>query len=158
MVRQRYAQAAAHVGELCRIDIPDDTSHLHGTDERLFGLPQPMALATGFEYTTVEGCVMGRQKIQSGQGGNEFVPDLGERGRLSHVFPRQTVKIRKTEFSRGWTNQVPLQIHDATISNKRDPDRTSAIGTVIGGFKVDRREVAHTYPLSICHEPECPVR
>ena len=52
MVRQRYAQTAAHVGKLCRIDIPDDTSHLHGTDERLFGLPQPMALATSFEYTT----------------------------------------------------------------------------------------------------------
>ncbi len=149
MVRQRYAQAAAHVGELCRIDIPDDTSHLHGTDERLFGLPQSMVLATGVEYTTVERCVMGRQKIQGGQGGNKFVPDLGERGRISHVFPRQTVKIRKTEFPRRRTNQVPLQIHDATISNKRDPDRTSAIATVIGGFKVDRREVVYTYPLSV---------
>ena len=65
MVRQWYAQAAAHVGELCRIDIPDDTSHPHGTDERLFGLPQSMALATGVEYTTVERCLWAAKKSRA---------------------------------------------------------------------------------------------
>lgn len=153
VMRKRDVQMTAHVGKPRRTDIPDGTSHSDGADERVLGWPQAVAFAAGFEDATVKRCMMSRQKIQTGQRGFERPPYFGERGRVLHVFPRQTMNARKPEFLRGRTNQIPLQVHDAAVPHKRHPKRTRTIKTVMSRLKVDGREIVHLDSFSPWYQP-----
>ncbi len=153
VMRKRYIQTPAHVGKLRRVDAPYGTGYLHGADEWLRRRAQSVALAAGREYATVKGCVVGRQKVYAGKSRQGISPYLGERGRVSHVSPRQAVDMSETEFSCRRTNQMPFQGHDLTRPYNRDADRARAVATTIGGLNVYGREAVPIQSLSPCHRP-----
>ena len=92
------------------------------------------------ENGSIEGCVVGGEKIDALQDILEVFPDLAEGRGVGHVLPRDPVDVRKHEFSPGRTDEARLAPNNAGLLDPDDSDGAGAVPPEVRRLKVDRDE------------------